>query len=182
MPGAAPAFACVAPANSNAHSAQQAAWPAVRPAHAAGNALDSTVSPVNPARCIRNFIGLFRRCRYAAFDDGLGLGFLIGLIISIRHDMDHIAMADTTRNSGADRIKNSTDDSILKSYRGCPQMKACRPCGVRRVEMKGRLTGRCNRGTALRCWDPTRSGAKRRRKLSLSTSLLFSFLLLSFGG
>jgi hypothetical protein len=138
MPGAAPAFACVAPANSSANSARRAVWPAVRPAHAAGNALDSTVSPVNPARCIRNFIGLFRRCCYAAFVGGLELGFFIGLVISVRHDMDRTAMADTPRNSAADRIKNSTDDSILKSYREClwamgrPSIPCAQPAGERK--------------------------------------------------
>jgi len=54
------------------------------------------------------------------FDSGLGPGFLIGLFVLIRHDTIHIAMADTPRNSAADRIKNSTEDSILKSYRGMP--------------------------------------------------------------
>jgi hypothetical protein len=52
--------------------------------------------------------------------------------------MDRTAMADTPRNSAADRIKNSTDDSILKSYREClwamgrPSIPCAQPAGERK--------------------------------------------------
>jgi hypothetical protein len=116
-------------------------------------------------------------CRFVG---GLGPGFLIDLFISIRHDMDRIAMADTPRNSAADRIKNSTDDSILKSYRGMPVGDEDSSARGQRLEVKGKLTARCNRSAALRCWDPKRSGAGRRRKPVDFYTITLYFLLSFF--
>lgn len=112
-------------------------------------------------------------------DSGLMPGVLFRIIGLASPLSLFSAMAITPRNSGAHRIKDSTADSILKSYRGMPGRNMVVRSSTAHHDGERNTTRRCNRGAPPSALRSQARLVERWRKVFLSIKLQSAFFYLS---